>query len=53
MTEYGVLAIAGAIVGNAVARETAPASSPGALLITVLSGARQALAAGTAFLASF
>jgi UDP-N-acetylmuramyl pentapeptide phosphotransferase/UDP-N-acetylglucosamine-1-phosphate transferase len=38
-TLYGVLAIAGVIVGNAVAREAAPASSAGALLIAALSGA--------------
>jgi UDP-N-acetylmuramyl pentapeptide phosphotransferase/UDP-N-acetylglucosamine-1-phosphate transferase len=36
---YAVLAIAGVIVGNAVAREAASPSSAGALLIAALSGA--------------
>jgi UDP-N-acetylmuramyl pentapeptide phosphotransferase/UDP-N-acetylglucosamine-1-phosphate transferase len=36
---YGALAIAGVIVGNAVARAAVPASSAGALFIAVLSGA--------------
>jgi len=36
---YGALAIAGVVVGSAVAREAEPASSAGALLIATLSGA--------------